>query len=70
MRLQEFAPPANSILIPLRVERILGVVPKSQSEEEEIGRVEVNAAGLLPRAAGHYVYAGSLTARPCTEGVT
>jgi carbonic anhydrase len=38
--------------------------------EEEIPGVEINPAGLLPHAAAYYTYIGSVTAPPCTEGVT
>jgi carbonic anhydrase len=45
-------------------------MPKTEGKEEEILGVEVNPAGLLPRDTSHYMYVGSLTAPPCTEGVT
>jgi carbonic anhydrase len=32
--------------------------------------VEVNPATLVPQSAGYYTYTGSLTAPPCTEGIT
>ena len=31
--------------------------------------LSINAADLLPGSAGYYVYTGSVTAPPCTEGV-
>lgn len=31
--------------------------------------IEVNPAGLIPRDTAYYVYMGSVTAPPCTEGV-
>lgn len=45
-------------------------MPMTEGKEEEIPGVDVNPAGLLPRDTGYYVYLGSLTAPPCTEGVT
>jgi carbonic anhydrase len=45
-------------------------MPKTEGTEQEIAGVQVNAAGLLPAATGYYTYEGSLTAPPCTEGVT
>ena len=43
---------------------------KTPGKEEVIAGVEVNPAGLLPRDTSYYTYMGSLTAPPCTEGVT
>jgi carbonic anhydrase len=45
-------------------------MPKTEGKEQEIAGVEVNPAGLLPRDASYYTYMGSLTAPPCSEGVT
>lgn len=39
-------------------------------QEEEIPGVEINPSGLLPRDLGYYMYMGSVTGPPCTEGVT
>lgn len=45
-------------------------MPQTKSSEREIAGVEVNPSGLLPDKLGYYMYAGSQTAPPCTEGVT
>jgi carbonic anhydrase len=45
-------------------------MPMTPGKEEEIAGAEMNPAGLLPRDTGYYTYMGSLTAPPCTEGVT
>jgi carbonic anhydrase len=37
---------------------------------EEIAGVEINPGGLLPRQLDYYMYMGSVSAPPCTEGVT
>jgi carbonic anhydrase len=39
-------------------------------EEKEIVGVDINPAGLLPHDTAYYTYMGSVTAPPCTEGVT
>jgi carbonic anhydrase len=46
------------------------VLPDFSHAEEEIPEVEINPAGLLPHDAAYYTYMGSVTAPPCTEGVT
>jgi carbonic anhydrase len=45
------------------------VLPDFSHQERNIAGVEVNPAGLLPRNLAYYVYVGSVTAPPCTEGV-
>jgi carbonic anhydrase len=52
------------------IQQIWELMPTRKSNEEEIPGVEINPGDLLPRDAGYYMYAGSLTAPPCTEGVT
>lgn len=52
------------------VQQIWEHMPKTKGSEQEIAGVELNPAGLLPRDAAYYMYMGSITAPPCTEGVT
>lgn len=52
------------------VQRIWDHVPKVVGTEESVPGVDVDPANMLPRDLGYYTYEGSLTAPPCTEGVT
>jgi carbonic anhydrase len=52
------------------VHQIWEHMPPNKGNEQEVPGVEVNPAGLLPNDFGYYTYKGSLTAPPCTEGVT
>ena len=52
------------------VQQIWEHMPMREGKEEEIPGVQVNPAGLLPGDFAYYRYRGSLTAPPCTEGVT
>ena len=44
-------------------------MPMSEGKEQEIAGVDIHPAGLLPRDAAYYLYMGSLTAPPCTQGI-
>jgi carbonic anhydrase len=52
------------------IQQIWQHMPTTEGKEQEIPGVEINPAGLLPRNLAYYSYMGSLTAPPCTEGVT
>jgi carbonic anhydrase len=52
------------------IQSIWDHMPKSEGQEEVAG-LEINPGGLLPRdTSAYYMYMGSITAPPCTEGVT
>jgi len=38
--------------------------------QQDVSGVDLDPAGLLPSDLGYYTYEGSVTAPPCTEGVT
>ncbi len=43
-------------------------MPATEGQQQASG-AELNPAGMLPHDTGYYLYAGSVTAPPCTEGV-
>lgn len=45
-------------------------MPPTAGKPHTIPGVEINPAGLLPQNLAYYKYRGSITAPPCTEGVT
>ena len=53
--------------IPLTESKVLS---DFNHQEEKVAGIEINPAGLLPHDVAYYTYMGSLTAPPCTEGVT
>lgn len=52
------------------VQQLWNHMPVTQGNEEVIPGVELSPSGLLPHDTAYYSYMGSLTAPPCTEGVT
>jgi carbonic anhydrase len=51
------------------VQQLWDHMPRTKGNEQDVPGVEINPAGLLPRDDAYYMYTGSVTAPPCTEGV-
>jgi carbonic anhydrase len=52
------------------IQQLWEYMPKTAGKLEEIPGVQVNPARLLPHDTSYYMYRGSQTAPPCTEGLT
>jgi carbonic anhydrase len=52
------------------VEQLWAHMPRRAGEEENVPDIRINPAGLLPGDDAYYMYRGSLTAPPCSEGIT
>jgi carbonic anhydrase len=52
------------------VQALWAHMPPKPTSEREIPGLEVDPARLIPAGLSYYTYEGSVTAPPCTEGVT
>lgn len=50
------------------IQQVWDHMPSTEAQEEVVG-TEINPAGMLPHDTGYFLYTGSLSAPPCTEGV-
>ena len=55
--------PANAV-----IQQLWDHMPESEGQQA-VGALELNPAGMLPHDSGYYLYMGSQTAPPCSEGV-
>ncbi|HTA72906.1 MAG TPA: carbonic anhydrase family protein [Gemmatimonadaceae bacterium] len=51
------------------VQRLWDHMPKVKGSEQEIPGVAIDPSGLIPGDLSYYLYTGSISAPPCTEGV-
>lgn len=52
------------------VQQLWDHMPMTPGPDQLIAGAQVNPGTLLPENTGYYTYVGSLTAPPCTEGIT
>jgi carbonic anhydrase len=51
------------------VQQLWDHMPRTKGDEQEIPGVAIDPTNLVPRDPAYYMYTGSVTAPPCTEGV-
>ena len=52
------------------IQQLWNHMPRTEGNEQEVPGVEIDPASLLPQFTSYYMYTGSVTAPPWTEGVT